>query len=316
MGLFDVPSITRHSFAKGLEILKNPKIINTFSPPSLLQLSLLKTAIAICNHEIIKKMFQQLKKYLIPEEDNFLQRDAVLKSIKGIGREHVLVLKIPKSVQAILIAVFDRRIDEIYIWYLRHRDCLCSDFDEASSFYWTSEGTIDRLKTAQQIVQRNDANEILRFKMASVYCLETDLESIWRQAMESTKDSPLRTLYHLRQNSSFDNDYFSHRCSAARLFNDEIQLSEDLESIRWSQWQIYWFDKFCGRSIPCRGLNHSFLLFPRNKGQLLYCLKLFESESREREILRAATRCLSDIEMLRFCLPRLNEYDLHRMSMI
>ncbi|GIY98673.1 hypothetical protein CEXT_76991 [Caerostris extrusa] len=55
---------------------------------------------------------------------------------------------------------------------------VCTDFDEFSSLCLRSDGTIDCLKTAQALVARQDANIIVRFRIACHYCLTADMQRL------------------------------------------------------------------------------------------------------------------------------------------
>ncbi|GIX67465.1 hypothetical protein CDAR_110441 [Caerostris darwini] len=57
-------------------------------------------------------------------------------------------------------------------------DILCEEFDVLSSFHWRSDGTTDKLKTAQALVQRQDADSVSRFKIASNCRLTADLHRL------------------------------------------------------------------------------------------------------------------------------------------
>ncbi|GIY04558.1 hypothetical protein CDAR_93481 [Caerostris darwini] len=87
---------------------------------------------------------------------------------------------------------------KIFKWYETHSSFVCNDFDEFSSLRLRSEGTIDNLKTAQALVERQDANPIARFRIACHHCLTADMQrlieespNICTRAVEASHIFPL-----------------------------------------------------------------------------------------------------------------------------
>ncbi|GIZ03808.1 hypothetical protein CEXT_452331 [Caerostris extrusa] len=58
-----------------------------------------------------------------------------------------------------------------------------------SSFHWRSEGSIDRVKTAQALLRREDAPVRMHLKFASRYCLEVDVRRFGRRCSHGTLSS-------------------------------------------------------------------------------------------------------------------------------
>ncbi|GIY94520.1 hypothetical protein CEXT_357401 [Caerostris extrusa] len=108
-----------------------------------------------------------------------------------------------------------------------------------TSFHWRFEGTINRLKTAQSLVQRQDASISTRLQIACHYCLTVDIHKLWELA-PSPKEYP-----------DVMNGYLSN--------------------IRNSVWGRYWFRNLC--KLPTSALPH----FPdiTNVGQLLHLLEIY-----------------------------------------
>ncbi|GBO18902.1 hypothetical protein AVEN_141744-1 [Araneus ventricosus] len=52
-------------------------------------------------------------------------------------------------------------------------------------FYWRCDGTIDRMKTAQQLVQNANIDISQRFNLACTYCLEESIKTLWAEMVAS-----------------------------------------------------------------------------------------------------------------------------------
>ncbi|GIY94518.1 hypothetical protein CEXT_357381 [Caerostris extrusa] len=102
------------------------------------------------------------------------------------GKQVIFNLQIPDTLKGELIDVLVSTVEMIMEWYGDHRYFLRSYFDDLYSFHWTLEGAIDRLKTAQALVQRKDALESIRFKLAAAYCLEADVLRLWTRSFETS----------------------------------------------------------------------------------------------------------------------------------
>ncbi|GIY54985.1 hypothetical protein CEXT_296351 [Caerostris extrusa] len=91
-------------------------------------------------------------------------------------------LKIPEKLKPDLIFVLKSMVLVTCKWFMDHSDILEPDFDDVSSFHWRCEGTIDRVKTAQALVRREDAPVTMRLRFATCYCLEEDVRRLQTMA--------------------------------------------------------------------------------------------------------------------------------------
>ncbi|GIX88392.1 hypothetical protein CDAR_493241, partial [Caerostris darwini] len=141
--------------------------MNTHTVPPLQLMCLTKAVIVIFNRTEMKNCLHKLGYH-------FLDPHAHLHCIVKRGKELAANLPIPDSVKSALIDVLRSMAIEVFDWYIKHRHLISDDLDVFSSFHWRSEGAIDELKTAKSLIQRQDADAHLRFKIASYYLLIDD----------------------------------------------------------------------------------------------------------------------------------------------
>ncbi|GIY87671.1 hypothetical protein CEXT_432121 [Caerostris extrusa] len=144
--------------------------MDTHSAPPLQFRCLSKTVILLFNRTDIKKCLLELGRY-------FLHPHGHLDCIAKRGKELASTLPIPDSVKNALIDVLRSMATEVFDWCIEHRHFISDDFDVFSSFHWRSDGTIDELKTAKSLIQRQDVDVHLRFKIASYHLL---IDDAWR----------------------------------------------------------------------------------------------------------------------------------------
>ncbi|GIX72142.1 hypothetical protein CEXT_545731 [Caerostris extrusa] len=81
-----------------------------------------------------------------------------------------------------LIDVLRSMATEVFDWYTKHRHFISEDLDVLSSFHWRSDGTIEEIKTAEDLVQRQDADIGSRFKIACYYLLTVDMQRLMEES--------------------------------------------------------------------------------------------------------------------------------------
>ncbi|GFR19398.1 uncharacterized protein TNCT_252411 [Trichonephila clavata] len=68
---------------------------------------------------------------------------------------------------------------ESYKWFQDHRLIIKPDTSLQNRFRWTQDNKIDRQKTAKAIIHDNSIDIVHRFILASQYCFQEDVLSIW-----------------------------------------------------------------------------------------------------------------------------------------
>ncbi|GIY54317.1 hypothetical protein CDAR_25581 [Caerostris darwini] len=136
--------------------------------PPLQLMCLRETVILLFNRTDIKKFLHKLGCL-------FRRPHRHLDCIEKRGKDLASTLPIPASMKNALMDVFRSMATEVFDWYLKQRYLISYDFDVLSSFHWQSDGTIDKLKTAQALVRRQDADANSRFKIELCYRLTNEL---------------------------------------------------------------------------------------------------------------------------------------------
>ncbi|GIX79875.1 hypothetical protein CDAR_403451 [Caerostris darwini] len=147
-----------------------------FFVPSLQHMAYSKIAVTLCNQTDMKAPFNELKSFSIRPYPKGL-RDIIF-AIVDRAKQKMSNLKIPEKLKPDLIFVLKSMVLVICKWFMDHPDILEPDFDDVSSFHWRCEGTIDRVKTAQALVRREDAPVTMRLEFATCYCLEEDVRRL------------------------------------------------------------------------------------------------------------------------------------------
>ncbi|GIY83642.1 hypothetical protein CDAR_61081 [Caerostris darwini] len=165
-----------------------------FFVPSLQHMTYMKIAVTLCNQTDMKAPFNELKTFHI--DPYATEQFGIAFSIVDRATQKVNVLQIPEKLKQDLISVLESTVLRIDDWFIEHSYILEPDFDDMSSFHWRSEGSIDRVKTAQALLRREDAPARMRFKFASRYCLEVDVRRFGRRCSRFTLSS-IAELYFL-----------------------------------------------------------------------------------------------------------------------
>ncbi|GIY04557.1 hypothetical protein CDAR_93471 [Caerostris darwini] len=157
--------------------------MNTFFASTLQEMCFSKIALQIYNDRDIKSCLMDLVRHMRIMKETNLEEDMditeeIPKFMETRGKELASTLPIPTIMKKPLFDALESLALEIFKWYETHSFFVCTDFDEFSSLCLRSDGTIDCLKTAQTLVERQDANIIVRFRIACHYCLTADMQRL------------------------------------------------------------------------------------------------------------------------------------------
>ncbi|GIY98671.1 hypothetical protein CEXT_76981 [Caerostris extrusa] len=142
-----------------------------------------KIALQIYNDRDIKNCLLYLVRYRRILKETNLEEDTVITGprftfVVTRGKELASTLPIPTPMKEPLLNVVESFVLKIFKWYEALSSFVCDDLDEYSSLCLRSDGTIDNLKTAQAMVKSQDANPIVRFRIACHYCLIADIQRL------------------------------------------------------------------------------------------------------------------------------------------
>ncbi|GIY24728.1 hypothetical protein CDAR_401671 [Caerostris darwini] len=164
--------------------------------PSLQHMSCSKIAVTLCNQADMKAPFNEFKTF-ITDLSYPKTLPVIISGVVERAKQKTSVLKIPEKLMPDLIFVLKSTVLIIFKWFIDHLHVREPDFDDVSSIQWRSEGTIDIIKTAQALVQREDASLTMRRVIVPSYCLETDIFHIAKYRAKLCREM-LITTYWMR----------------------------------------------------------------------------------------------------------------------
>ncbi|GBM14343.1 hypothetical protein AVEN_55338-1 [Araneus ventricosus] len=151
--------------------------------PTLFHMSLAMVAVRFYNEfglETLKKAFLEMESRNGPN-----LRSRVRPNLRSRIRETLLF--IPPILRRRLPAAVERVESEISHWIYHHQ--YVDRFDhEKCTFFWKSDGTIDRIKTAQEISRNRNVDIRARFEIACMYCLANEVQVLWA-AMQANRET-------------------------------------------------------------------------------------------------------------------------------
>ncbi|GIX88400.1 hypothetical protein CDAR_493281 [Caerostris darwini] len=166
---------------------------------------------------------------------HFLDPHAHLDCIEKRGKVLASSLPIPVSVKNALMDVLRSMAAEVFDWYIKHRHFISEVFDVFSSFHCRSDGTIKKLKTAEDLVQRQDADIGWRFKIACYYILTVDMQRLMEESpytyeglFKSIRQAILMSLFASRRayNSSSNSNFWQKSFCCICGKKDVIQVTQ------------------------------------------------------------------------------------------
>ncbi|GBN06474.1 hypothetical protein AVEN_177232-1 [Araneus ventricosus] len=116
-------------------------------------------------------------------------RETIDKKIK----DKMLKLNLPESLTKQMIDIVEPISLEIKRWKTFHGDFIYNSYKEISSpdlakLCWTTVGTINYQKTAEEFVRCNALNVEGRYKLACLYCLEDYIPFLWEELPKYMKE--------------------------------------------------------------------------------------------------------------------------------
>ncbi|GBM43247.1 hypothetical protein AVEN_45090-1 [Araneus ventricosus] len=156
-----------------------------FTPfiPTLTHLAMVKIAIPLHNEFGIARMNEAFNRIELGNSTESEQDSEDLELIRYHRAVKYLLLIPPRLRKRVLEAVrgleygiCQWRADYSKILQVEDGECI---------FYWRCDGTIDRMKTARQLVQNASIDISQRFNLACTYCLEESIKSLWAEMVAS-----------------------------------------------------------------------------------------------------------------------------------
>ncbi|GBM28336.1 hypothetical protein AVEN_229520-1 [Araneus ventricosus] len=101
---------------------------------------------------------------------------------------------LPKILENRILHIFQPLVEEINFWFRDHFHVIkhIGKSHYINSLCWKSEGTIDRIKTAKQLVRNESIDKRVRFVMACIYFWENDVLHLWQSMTADERQSIFR----------------------------------------------------------------------------------------------------------------------------
>lgn len=199
--------------------------------PSTEKQELVKKAIELWNQDDIRDL---IKKFYFLLFDGNKQKE--WQKIEDKVAEKVSQLVLTESLKEKILGFIKPIGLQIIKWRKYHEDFLSARKfirNSINKIYWTPEGTIDKKKTAQELVKDEGLDVVQLYKLACIYCLEDEIKELWEQVPKRTQEY----IYNKGQ-PSFANEHglvvfwtYELKGELAKLNDlmEEIKIIEDNE---------------------------------------------------------------------------------------
>ncbi|GBO44271.1 hypothetical protein AVEN_5375-1 [Araneus ventricosus] len=161
--------------------------------PTFSDMSLAKTAIALFsefNIQILWKAFSELVYGNLPELESSSEHSPSL-----LNRVKEKILLVPTNLRHNVWEAVERVQEEVRKWMHDHRYVPGLDHTKFP-FFWRSDGTIDRAKTAQDLVGNQTIDIKTRFEIACKYCLVNSVQTLWAELEAISETENFETPYN------------------------------------------------------------------------------------------------------------------------
>lgn len=246
--------------------------MNFVLKPSLEHIALVKIVVSLWNQNDVMTLMVNLRSPLCI-------RDEEWQKIEDRVIEKVPQLLLPELLKETLISFVKPIGLQIFKW-MQH---VCKVFDLhvdlVAVLCWTSQGTIDRKKTAEVLITYENLDILKRFIFASIYCLEDSILELWKKMPQNLRASILKGEYlgTRKQNLVY---FWAHSIQKGCILYKSIEL-----------------------------FSHHFFFessaTAKNRAATEYFLRNLTPREREKSLVRTAKR-MSDADVLYFLLLQMD----------
>ncbi|GBN27101.1 hypothetical protein AVEN_104739-1 [Araneus ventricosus] len=174
---------------------EDSRIVVPFKP-SLSYMCFAKIAVELYNEFGIKtlnKAFPEMKSLRLREFKKCSPENFTL--LCNRAKERLLV--IPMSLRKGILEAVERVEREIMEWIQQHERKVPRHYYYGKcTFFWRSDGTINREKTAQEIVHNQNVDIGARFEIACMYCLVKSIQTLWAVLEANGETESYERPYH------------------------------------------------------------------------------------------------------------------------
>ncbi|GBO38863.1 hypothetical protein AVEN_85769-1 [Araneus ventricosus] len=252
------------------ELVNDPKIVSPFLP-SLLHFASVKVAIQLLNNfdiETLNTAFTEIKH----GNSSSSKEGGNSRSFKEGGQDNYEAMKakehllfIPAHLREKVLETVKGLNYSLWRWQKDHSKIISLE-DIECTLYWRSDGTINAVKAAEQLVLDESIDITTRFEIACMYCFEKSVKNLWVEMQAS------RVTYITADNS------------AARFW---IRWMRDGSRVPWTRAILEYVEPFRIRNLRFSCFFH--LLQPKDRQKFLYSLQ-FAAEDDFRFCLFSMTK--------------------------
>lgn len=164
--------------------------------PSLEHIALVKIAASLWNQPNIRALVTEFWNLPLPPLNNTMfspftmitERERKWPRIQDKVIEKMAHLMIPTCLKEKLICYIQPIGMQILKWMRYHLKFCCFNLALPANFCWTSQGTIDKKRTAEVLIRDENIDVVTRYKLACLYCLEDNIPVLWNTMSESEKE--------------------------------------------------------------------------------------------------------------------------------
>ncbi|GBL90693.1 hypothetical protein AVEN_219358-1 [Araneus ventricosus] len=162
---------------------------------SLEEIGLRKLVVLLWSHP---RNLNSLKSFRFSSEDDNVKVKEWNAEIEKV-KDQVGELKLPKTLEKKIMLLLKPVGSELIKWRSFHENYVfwfeCCSFVDL--IIWTFQGTIDYRKSAENIIkQGNELTLAERFMLSCLYCLEDDVQAIWKKFSDEEKSSCIENTSH------------------------------------------------------------------------------------------------------------------------
>lgn len=207
---------------------------------SLQRISLLTLAISFWTHETTRNFILRFNLLTLVscEQQRVWQKieNEVFRKIRKLQLPQILKIKLSGFVKPIG--------NQILSWIEFHSNV---DIKLPNKFVWTAEGTINRKETADVFVRDESVAIHIRYNLACIYCLESDIHMLWGQL-----DNHYKNVTYIKNCEPYIVRYWSYHMRKEVISAELLPLDSTVDGNFSLHANAFKWFAFTGNKVACR----------------------------------------------------------------